>query len=121
MRKVHGWRRALRWLIGIAGGLIGLVALVLVVAFIVFQTGWGRGVLKDQIQARMDKTFVGGARIGSIEGNQLGYLVLNDVLINGPDKQPAITIKRLTVKLPLLPLVSHELRVQKIIADDLDI
>jgi hypothetical protein len=121
MRKVHGWRRAVRWLAGIAGGLIGLVALVLLVAFLVFQTGWGRGVLRNQIEARLDKTFVGGASLGAVEGNPLSDLVLVDLVINGPDKQPAIKVKRLTVKLPLLPLISHELRVQKIIADELDV
>jgi hypothetical protein len=52
MRKVHGWRRALRWAGGIVGGLLGLVVLVLLVAFIVFQTGWGHGVLRNQIEIR---------------------------------------------------------------------
>ena len=61
MRKVHGWRRAARWAIGILGGFVGLIALVVVVAFIVFSTGWGRGILKDQIATRLDKAFVGGA------------------------------------------------------------
>lgn len=121
MRKVHGWRRALRWTLGILGGLIGFVGLVLFAAFIVFQTGWGRGVLRNQIEANMSKTFIGGATVGSVEGNPLTEVVLHDVVINGPDKQPAISVKRLTVKLPLLPLISHELRVQKVIAEQLDV
>jgi hypothetical protein len=121
MRKVHGWRRARRWLLGIVGGLVGLIVLVLLVAFIVFQTGWGRGILRNQIEARLDKAVVGGASIGSVDGNPLTELVLNDVVINGPDKKPAIKVKHLTVKLPLMPLISHELRVEKIIADELDV
>ena len=121
MRKVHGWRRALRWTLGIFGGLIGFVGLVLLAAFIVFQTSWGRGVLRDQIEANMSKTFIGGAKVGSVEGNPLTELVLRDVVINGPDKLPAITVARLTVKLPVMPLISHELRVQKVIADQLDV
>ena len=121
MRKVHGWRRAARWLAGIFGGLLGLVALVLIVAFVVFQTGWGRGILRNQIEARLDDTFVGGAKIGSVEGNPLSDLVLNDVVIYGPDKQPAVSVKRLTVKLPLLPLISNQLRVEKVIAEQLDV
>lgn len=121
MRKVHGWRRALRWTLGIFGGLIGFVGLVLLAAFIVFQTGWGRGVLREQIEANMSKTFIGGAKVGSVEGNPLTELVLRDVVINGPDKLPAITVARLTVKLPVMPLISHELRVQKVIADQLDV
>jgi len=42
-------------------------------------------------------------------------------VINGPDKQPAIVAKRVRVKLPLMPLISHQLRVDEVIADDLDI
>lgn len=121
MRKVHGRRRVLRWLYGIALGLVGFVGLVLLGAYIVFQTSAGRGFLKEQIQTRMADTFVGGATIGSIEGNPLTELVLNDVVINGPDGNPAISVKRLTVKLPLMPLISHELRVDKVIADEVDV
>ncbi|NVB78962.1 MAG: AsmA family protein [Kofleriaceae bacterium] len=121
MRKVHGRRRVLRWLYGIALGLVGFVGLVLLAAYIVFQTGWGRGVLKEQIQTRMADTFVGGATIGSVEGNPLTELILNDIVINGPDKKPAISVKRLTVKLPLMPLISHQLRVDKVIVDQLDV
>lgn len=121
MRKVHGWRRALRWTLGIFGGLIGLVALVVVIAIIVFQTSWGRGVLRSQIESQMANTFVGGAKVGGVEGNPFTELVLTDIVINGPDKQPAIAVKRLTVKMPLLPLISKQLRVEKIIAEQLDV
>ncbi|HEX5061987.1 MAG TPA: hypothetical protein VFV99_21610, partial [Kofleriaceae bacterium] len=121
MRKVHGWRRVARWVIGIVGGFVGLVALVVIVAFIVFSTGWGRGILKNQIATRLDKAFVGGASIGRVDGNPLSELVLHDIVINGPDKQPAITVKQLTVRLPLLPLISHQLRVEKVIAEDLEV
>jgi hypothetical protein len=121
MRTVHGWRRAARWLVGILGGLLGLVAVALIVAFVVFQTGWGRGILRSQIESRLDNIVIGGAKIGRLEGNPLSELVLHDVVINGPDRQPAITVERLTVKLPLLPLISNELRVEKIIAERLDV
>ncbi len=121
MRKVHGWRRVTRWFVGIAGGLLGLIAVALVIAFIVFQTGWGRGVLKDQIAPRVSNMFVGGASIGSVEGNPLSELVLVDVAINGPDKQLAIGVKRLTIKLPLLPLLRHRLQIERLVAEELDV
>src|SRR5688572_15870526 len=104
MREVHGWRRAARWLLGILGASLGLVALAVIVMMIVLQTGWGRGVLKHQIETRLDNMFVGGASIGRVSGNPLSDLVIEDLVINGPDKQSAVTIKRLTVKLPLMPL-----------------
>src|SRR4051794_8056752 len=121
MRTVHGWRRALRWALGIFGGLIGLVALVIIAAYLMFSTGWGRGVMRSQIESKMNAVFVGGAKVGGVEGNPFKDLVLTNVVINGPDHQPAIKVARLTVKLPLLPLISHQLRVDKIIADDLDV
>ncbi|HSD87802.1 MAG TPA: hypothetical protein VLB44_09825, partial [Kofleriaceae bacterium] len=111
----------MRWVLGICGSLVGLVAVAIVAALIVFQTGWGRRALRSQIESRMNSTFVGGATIGGIEGNPFTDLVLTDVVINGPDKQPAITVRQLTVKVPLLPLISHEVRVEKLIADGLDV
>ncbi len=121
MREVHGWRRVARWLVGILGGLLALVVVLAIVTTIVVQTGWGRGMLRDQIAARLNDTFVGGASLGRVEGNPLTELVLHDLVINGPDKQPAVTIERLTVKVPLLPLISHQIRVEKVIADGLDV
>lgn len=121
MRKVHGWRRARRWIVGIVGSLLGLVALALLAAFVVLQTGWGHGLLRDQIEARLDSTFVGGAKLGGVEGNPFTELVLTDLVLNGPDGKPAIRVDRLTVKLPLLPLISHQLRVEKLIVDGLDV
>jgi translocation and assembly module TamB len=120
-RKVHGGRRVLRWLRNILFGAIGLVGVVLLTAYLVFQTEWGREVLRSQIESRMADTFVGGAKIGRVGGNPLTELVLYDVLINGPDKAPAIRVKALTVKLPLMPLISHQLRVDKVIADELEV
>lgn len=121
MREVHGWRRVARWLVGIAGGLLGLVVIAVVIALVVFQTGWGRRVLEDQVQARLESSFAGGGSIGSVSGNPLSELVLHDVVINGPDKQPAISVKRVTVKLPLLPLLSRRIRIDKLVAEELDV
>ncbi len=121
MSKVHGWRRPVRWARNIFLGIFGVLTVVLVGAYLFFETGYGRNVLRGQIESRMAAGFIGGATIGGLEGNPLNELVLKDVVINDADKQKAITIKRLTVKLPLMPLLSNQLRVDKIIADELDI
>ena len=73
--------------------------------------------MRKQIETRLNDTFVGGATLGGVHGNPLTELVLDDLVINGPDKQPAITIKKLRVKLPLMPLISHQLRVDEVIAE----
>ncbi len=120
-RKLHGGRRALRWMRNILLGTIGVVGVLLLTVYLVFQTGWGREVLRTQVETRMSSTFIGGATIGRVGGNPLTELQLYDVVINGPDKTPAITVKHLTVKLPLMPLISHQLRVDKVIADELEV
>ncbi len=120
-RKVHGGRRALRWFRNILFGVIAFVGIVLLAAYVVFQTGWGREVLRSQIESNMANAFVGGATIGRVRGNPLSELILDDLVINGPDKQPAIKVKHLTVRLPLMPLISHQLRVDKVIAEELEL
>jgi autotransporter translocation and assembly factor TamB len=121
MRPVHGWRRALRWLQAFFAIVLSLVLLVIIAATLVLHTSWGRHVARSQIQARLDATFVGGATLGDVRGNPLSELELHDLVINGPDGKPAIAIKTLRVKLALMPLISHQLRVDRVIADDVDI
>jgi translocation and assembly module TamB len=121
MREVHGWRRVLRWVQMFFAIVLSLVMLVIIAATLVLHTRWGRELVRSQIQARLDSTFIGGATLGGVHGNPMSELVLDDLVINGPDKQPAIRVKRLRIKLPLLPLLSHQLRIDRLIADDLDV
>ena len=121
MRHVHGWRRALRWVQAFFAIVLSLVLVVIAVATLVLKTGFGRELVRKQIASRLDATFVGGATLGAVRGNPLSELELDDLVINGPDKQPAIKIKKLRVKLPLMPLISHQLRVDEVIADDVDV
>lgn len=119
--KSKGWRRPLKWGRNILLGIAGLLVVVVSGAYVFFETSYGRNVLRGQIESRMAAGFRGGATIGGLEGNPLKELVLTDLVINDASKQPAIKIKRLTVKLPLLPLISNDLRVDKIIAEELDV
>jgi hypothetical protein len=121
MSKPHGWRRPVRWARNILLGIVGLVTVVVLGAYVFFQTDTGRGILRSQIESRLAAGFKGGATIGTVEGNPLTELVLRDVVVFDAAKRPAIKVKRLTVKLPLMPLLSHQLRVDKIIADELDV
>ena len=121
MRPLHGWRRALRWVQVFFAIVLSLVLLVIIAATLVLRTSWGRRFARSQIQARLDATFIGGATLGDVRGNPLSELELDDLVINGPDMKPAISIKKLRVKLPLMPLLSHQVRVERLIADDVDI
>jgi autotransporter translocation and assembly factor TamB len=121
MRKVHGWRRVLRWVQMTFALVLSAVLLGIGVATGVLQTGWGRELVRSQLEARLGAIFVGGVRVGAVRGNPLSELVVDDVVINGPTRRPAITIRRLHVRLALLPLLSHQLRIDRLEADDVDV
>jgi len=96
-----------------------LTALLALVAFV--HTDYGRGVIRQQVEAQLERSFVGGGRIGPIEGSVLGDLRLRDVVINGPDGAPAITIGTLTVDVGLRGLVTRHARIRRLIAEDVDV
>ncbi|HLL23223.1 MAG TPA: translocation/assembly module TamB domain-containing protein [Kofleriaceae bacterium] len=114
-------RKALRWTKRIVLGVLAFVVVAVGVVLGVLHTDWGRDLARAQIEARMNAAFIGGAKIGSMEGSVLGDLVLRDVVLNGPDKKPAITIKKLTLGVPILPLFSKQARVKDLHAEDVDI
>jgi hypothetical protein len=114
-------RRGLRWLRRGALGVIGVVLLAVLGAVTAMQTRWGRELVRAQVEQRLAATFTGGATLGGVEGNPFSELTLHDVVINGADRRPAITVKRLTVAVGLLPLLSHQARVAAVHADGVDV
>jgi hypothetical protein len=121
MSAPPGRRRTLRWLGRGALGAIGLAMLGVLGAVLALQTGWGRERVRAEVEQRLASTFTGGATLGGIEGNPFSELTLHDVVINGADHRPAITVRHLTVTLGLLPLLSHQARVVAVHADGVDI
>ncbi|MBA3396864.1 MAG: translocation/assembly module TamB domain-containing protein [Deltaproteobacteria bacterium] len=117
----RGRRKAWRWGKRIGLGLLSFIVLVVAAVLVVMHTGWGRSVMRKQVEARMNAMFTGGASIGSLEGSPLGELVMRDVVINGPDGKPAITIKRLRLDLGVLALVSKQARLKGVHAEDVDV
>jgi translocation and assembly module TamB len=84
-------------------------------------TNWGRGVAREQVEARLNEAFVGGASIGRLEGSVLGTMIVRDVVLNGPDGKPAVTVKKLTLGVGVLPLFSKQARIASLTAEDVDI
>jgi len=121
MATDHGQRTAWRWSKRIVLGLLALVVVAVAGVLIVLHTDFGRGIARTQIEARLNTTFVGGASLGAVEGSPLGELVLRDLVINGPDHEPAITVKKATLELGLLPLFSKQIRVAGLHVEDVDV
>lgn len=119
--EVHGRRRGLRWVKRIAIGLGLLVVAVIVIVLSVLHTDYGRERVRGIGNAQLAKLFVGGGSIGKVEGTPFGDLVLRDVVINGPDKQPAITIKKLTATVGVFSLINKDIKLKEVIAEDVEI
>ncbi|HET7506166.1 MAG TPA: translocation/assembly module TamB domain-containing protein [Kofleriaceae bacterium] len=116
-----GARRARRWFVRGALGVLASLAIVVLAAVIAVHTTWGRDVVRAQVQDRLQTMFTGGATVGRIDGSPFGKLTLHDLVINGPDRRPAISVKSLTVQVGILPLLSHQARVGGIVADEADV
>lgn len=119
--EVHGWRRGLRWVKQISLVLGLLVVAVVVIALSVLHTDYGRDKVRDIGNDQLAKLFVGGGSIGRVEGTPFGDLVLRDVVINGPDKKPAITIKKLTATVGVFSLIKRDIKLKEVIAEDVDV
>lgn len=113
----RGWR----WVKHGALGLVAAIALAATAAGLILHTARGRDVIRAQVEHQLQGMFVGGASLGRIDGSPFGELTLHDVVIRGPDRRPAISVKTLTLALDLLPLISHQVRVARIVAEDVDV
>jgi len=113
--------RAWRWTRRILLGLVAFVIVTVAGVTIFAHTDFGRGVIRQQVEGRMNAAFTGGASIGKLEGSPFGTLVVHDVVINGPDRKPMLAIKRLSFELELLPLVSSEARISGLVVEDVEV
>ena len=116
-RRWRGWR----WIKRGTLGLVAVVAFAVILVVAAVHTAWGREVLRAQIEHRLQRTFTGGASLGRVEGSPFGELTLHDVVIRGPDRRPAISVKTLALELGMLPLLAHQVRVASVVAEDLEI
>jgi len=119
MQRTRG--RAWRWLRRGGLGVVGLIALAVLGVLGVMHVSPGRELVRRLVEDQLAATFTGGASLGGVEGSPFTQLVLHDLVIRGPDGEPAISAKRLTVELGLLPLLSHQARVGAVLAEDLDV
>ena len=113
--------KPLRWVKRILLGLLALVVVAVATVLIVLHTDYGRGIVRSQVEARLNQMIVGGATVGKIEGSALGELTIRDIVLNGPDRKPAISIKTLKLKLGIAPLLSNQVRIGGLVAEDVDV
>ncbi|HEY0253317.1 MAG TPA: AsmA family protein [Kofleriaceae bacterium] len=111
----------MRWTKRVLLGILALVVLVVVGALVFIHTDKGRDEIRSIANTQLKNLFTGGGSIGKVEGSPFGDLTLVDVVINGPDGKPAISVKRLTVAVGVFDLLKHEVKLKEVLADDVDI
>ncbi len=111
-------RRALRIIRKLGLGLLLLVVVVVGGALIFIHTNTGREVVRDKLEAQLKNTFTGDVRVGKLEGSPFGTYVLREVVIDGPDGQPAVEIGKLSVSLELAGLVRQHAVITKLVVED---
>ncbi|MEO6771955.1 MAG: translocation/assembly module TamB domain-containing protein [Kofleriaceae bacterium] len=119
--EVHGWRRFRRWTGRILLGLVALVALAIVGVIVFVHTDYARNEIRGIANQQLANLFTGGGSVGRVEGTPFGELVFTDVVINGPDGKPAITIKTLHVTASIFDLVHKDVKLNEVLAEDVDV
>ncbi len=113
--------RVRRWIKRGVLGLLGLIVVAVAAVLIILHTSFGREIVRKQIEAKVNEMFFGGGSVGKVEGSPFGKLVLRDVVLNGPDGKPAITAKKVTLGLGILPLLSKQARMTSLVVEDVDV
>jgi autotransporter translocation and assembly factor TamB len=114
-------RRIWRWSWHIVVGLLALIVLGVGGALIFLHTDSGRRVLRDQVNAQLEKTFVGGGHIGSIDGSPFGTLIAHDIVINDPTGKPFLTAKKAEIEINLVPLIGQHAQLKRVSLWDVDV
>ncbi len=114
-------RKLPRRVLQAALGLVAIVVVAVGVALIVLHTDWGREQVRERVEAQLAQTFVGGATVGKLEGSPFGELRARDLVINGPDGEPAITAKTVRIRLALVPLMSQQARISSLVLEDVEV
>jgi hypothetical protein len=99
-----------------------LLAVVATVAtLVIVHTGWGRGLIKDQIETALRSSFPGGATIGALEGSVLGDFTLKDLVIRDLEGKPAITVGTLRANVALGKLMRRTAEIETLELEDVTI
>jgi hypothetical protein len=114
-------RRALR----VLGRILGITVAVLLLLFssglALLDSSWGREKVRGQVQKALDDTFAHGARVGAIEDDLLGDVLLRDVVILDASGQPAVSVSAVRVAYDLVPLVRGQVRISRLTLVDLEV
>lgn len=105
--KLKTWfKRGLKFI----GALAALVILLLLVLLLVLETGWGKGLLRDQVLKIANNSLAGTVGAERIEGNLLGGLRLYGVSVYDARENLVARVPEVSADYSLIRLVRGELK-----------
>lgn len=113
-------RRAWRWFVRLGLGACALALVGVAVALVAVHTDWGREQLRARIESKLRDAFP-GSRVGAVEGSVLGTLTLRDIELAGGDGRRIAKVATLRTAVALWPLANRTVRVDRLIADDVQV
>lgn len=118
MAKRPLWRRIAR----VIAWVLGVVVMLAVLAIVFLHTPWGKRLVRGRIEARLARTFTGGATLGSLDyGFLFSHVELGDLAINDPTGKPAITIKAIHATLDRGSLFAGAPVIEELEVEGLDV
>jgi hypothetical protein len=106
-------RRILRW-----GKWVALVLIVVIGAALTWlHTSSGREFLRKRVEAGLAGAFP-GSKVGSVTGSVFSTLVVHDIVVQGADGKPLVTVGSAAVEVSLLPLATKTVRVDHVVVSD---
>ena len=106
-------RKALR----IGKWVLATVVVLLLAVVIVLHTAWGRELLRKRIEAALQDSFP-GSTVGTLEGSVFTTLEVHDLKLAGVGGKPFVTVGYAKVDVGIVPLVSKNVRVDRLELDD---
>src|SRR5215208_3259960 len=111
VREHPRWQRRFARVLGILFGSVALlVSLVLIAALVLTNTDWGRERTRRLVLGALEGVVHGHLRIGSIEGNLLTGVVVNDLSITDSAGRPFVAAERARVRYSLREIIKKRLR-----------
>jgi hypothetical protein len=105
--------KAVKWVLGLAAGLLALLLVVGIGGFLLLQTPWGGRMVRDFVVPRVSEQIGGSLDVGGLRfrGN---LLVLEDVVLRDPEGRRVAFIDRVRIRFSWLPLLRQRIELESV-------
>ena len=110
------WRRVVRVVLFVLGGLVALLG----VAFLVLHTGWARDQVRGIAVSQLAKKLHGSIEVARLDGDLFDAITLRGIVVRDARGKEVARIDALTVDYRLMPLIDQHFQADLIDIDGLE-